>query len=105
MQIFTEDDCTAGRLFHTDLLIVTVPNVADAAAVAITDWVKAGGTVLATASGGLLNEYNQSNVHMQGLLGVTQSGVWRGVQDSLYVHTHPPMRVIHGAVLRDWLCL
>ena len=32
VQIFNEDDCVAGRLYHTDLLIVTVPNVADAAA-------------------------------------------------------------------------
>ena len=82
VQIFTEDDCTAGRLFHADVLVVTVPNIADAAGKAIAEWVKAGGTVLATASGGLLNEYNQTNVHMQALLGVSQSGVWRGLQDS-----------------------
>ena len=82
VQIFTEDDCVAGRLYHTDLLVVTVPNVADAAAKGISDWVSAGGMVFATASGGLLNEYNQTNVHMQDLLGVKQSGVWRGQQDA-----------------------
>ena len=82
VQIFTEDDCIAGRLYHTDLLVVTVPNVADAAARGISDWVSAGGMVFATASGGLLNEYNQTNVRMQDLLGVSQSGVWRGQQDA-----------------------
>ena len=49
VQVFTEHDCAAGRLFHTDLLVVAVPNVAESAAQAIAEWVRAGGAVLATA--------------------------------------------------------
>lgn len=82
VQILTEDDCIAGRLYHTEVLVVTVPNVADAAGEAISEWASAGGTVFATASGGLLNEYNNTNTHMQKLLGVEQTAVWRGQQDS-----------------------
>jgi hypothetical protein len=82
VQVLTEDDCASGRLYHTDLLVVTVPNVAEKAAVEIEGWVKQGGTVLATASGGLLDEYNSSATTMASLLGVEQSGVWRGTQDA-----------------------
>ena len=57
MQVLTEEDCTSGRLYYTDMLVVTVPNVAGKAATAIEAWVRDGGIVLATASGGLLDEY------------------------------------------------
>jgi hypothetical protein len=78
--ILTEDDCVSGRLFFTDMLVVTVPNIGAAATAAISAWVSQGGIVVATASGGLLDEYNQTNHGMQSLLGVQQSGVWRGSQ-------------------------
>ena len=83
VQVFTEDDCAAGRLFHTDLLVVAVPNVAESAAQAIAEWVRAGGAVLATAGGGQLNEYNETATAMPALLGVEQHGMWRGTQDSV----------------------
>ena len=78
VQILTEDDCSSGRLYSTDMLVITVPNVHQRAAEAISDWVKAGGVVLATASGGLLDEYNQSSSAMEALLGVKQSGIFTG---------------------------
>ena len=81
IQILTEDDCANGRLFHTDMLVVTVPNVAARAATAIAAWVRKGGTLLSTASGGLLDEYNRTSVTMEALLGVKQSGVRTGTQD------------------------
>jgi hypothetical protein len=43
VQILTEGDCVAGRLAYTDMLVVAVPNIADAAAAAIDTWVRRGG--------------------------------------------------------------
>ena len=54
-----------------------------AAAKGVAEWVQQGGIVLATASGGLLDEYNQTNTCMEALLGVRQHGVWRGTQDDV----------------------
>jgi hypothetical protein len=82
VQVLTEDDCANGRLFHTDLLVITTPNVKSSAATAIDAWVKQGGTLLATAGAGLLDEYNQTSAVMETLLGVQQSGVWTGTQDA-----------------------
>ena len=42
----------------------------DAAAAAIAEWVKAGGTLFVTSGGGLLNEANMTNVAMETLLGI-----------------------------------
>lgn len=82
VQILTEDDCVAGRLVYTDMLVITVPNVADSAALAIQAWVKQGGVVIGTASGGLLNEFNRTSQIMTTLFGVVQAGIWRGNQDA-----------------------
>ena len=82
VQVLTEDDCTNGRLFHTDVLVITVPNVKSSAVTAISAWVEQGGTLLATAGAGLLDEYNQTSAAMETLLGVAQSGVFTGTQDA-----------------------
>lgn len=45
-------------------------HVSDAAAAALTKWVHAGGTLLATAGAGMQNELNSTNTAMAELLGV-----------------------------------
>jgi hypothetical protein len=44
--------------------------VTDAAAAAIAKWVAAGGTVFASAGGGLLNQANETNTAMVDLFGI-----------------------------------
>ena len=51
-------------------LYITDPHVSAAATAAITDWVAAGGTLYATASGGLYDHANAVNTPMQTLLGL-----------------------------------
>jgi hypothetical protein len=47
-------------------------HVSQAGAKAITEWVKAGGTLYATAGGGMFDEFNQPNKTLRELLGVEQ---------------------------------
>jgi hypothetical protein len=45
-------------------------NVSQAASKALVDWVKAGGTLVATAGGGMFDEYNRPNKRLRQLFGV-----------------------------------
>lgn len=52
------------------VIVLADTHVSDAAAAALSKWVDAGGTLVATAGAGMQNEYNNSNTAMAKLLGV-----------------------------------
>jgi hypothetical protein len=69
-----ENDALVGRLKYYDVLyIVSTPQITSACARAIAAWVAAGGVLVSTGGGGLLDEYNATNSAMEELLGVNQS--------------------------------
>ena len=78
----TEDDCVAGNLNHYGALYIIDSQISEAAVTAIGAWVNAGGHAFITAGGGMLNEFNLTNIAMQQLLPVTQSGIWTGTKQS-----------------------
>jgi hypothetical protein len=78
VDVVIEPDAAAGRLRHYAALYVVYPHMTTACAAAVAGWVGTGGRVFATASAGLLNETNQTNVPFAALLGVAQSGIWAG---------------------------
>jgi hypothetical protein len=60
-----------GKVLDTYKLIVLVDtHVSDLAAAALDKWVRAGGTLLATAGAGMHNEFNATSTTMPALLGV-----------------------------------
>jgi hypothetical protein len=67
-----------GLLEFYSALYVTMPHMTVAAAAATSAWVARGGTVFATASAGLLDEANQTNIMFSHLLGVNQTGILTG---------------------------
>eukprot|EP01051_Picozoa_sp_SAG22_P006856 SAG22_NODE_464_length_10191_cov_14.495541_3_plen_338_part_00 len=86
LQIVIEDDCHdvgAGlSAQNISAVYVVPPQVTGAAAEGIAAWVRsAGGRVFSVAGGGLLDERNQSNTVMHGLLGLTTSGLFTGDRD------------------------
>ena len=52
------------------MIVLADTHVSDAAAAALSKWVDAGGTLVATAGAGLQNEFNSSNTEMAALLGL-----------------------------------
>ena len=65
-----------GLLQHYSALYLTQPHLTTSGGAAVASWVSGGGKVFATASAGLLNESNQTNLPMVSLLGIEQSGVY-----------------------------
>ena len=83
VDIVIEPDAAAGLLEHYAALYVALPYMTTECGSAIASWVgKSGGSVFATAAGGLLNETNQTNVPFSRLLGVQQHGLWSGEGDA-----------------------
>lgn len=52
------------------MIVLADTHVSDAAAAALSKWVDAGGTLIATAGAGMQNEFNSSNTAMAVLLGL-----------------------------------
>ena len=79
VDVLIENDATVGRLRYYDVLyILSTPQITAESGRAIAAWVAAGGTVFCTGGGGLLDEYNRTNVPMQRLLGVNQTSMYAG---------------------------
>ena len=71
VDVINEDDVLDGpTIAKYPTLYITDPHVSAAATTAIADWVAAGGTLYATASGGLFDHANAVNTPMQTLLGL-----------------------------------
>ena len=71
VDVINEDDVLDGpTLAKYSTLYITDPHVSAAATTAIAGWVAAGGTLYATASGGLFDHANAVNTPMQTLLGL-----------------------------------
>jgi hypothetical protein len=65
-------------LQYYSVLHVLTPQISTAASTAAAAWVRAGGTLIATAGSGLRNEYNGSNVAMHDLLGIEPTALYTG---------------------------
>jgi len=71
VDVINEDDVLDGpTIAKYSTLYITDPHVSAAATAAIAGWVAAGGTLYATASGGLFDHANAVNTPMQTLLGL-----------------------------------
>lgn len=73
LDFVVEADATGGGLGAYDVLYLTDNHVSRAASARIADWVKAGGTLFATAGAGMFDETNQPNTVLREVLGVAQS--------------------------------
>jgi hypothetical protein len=82
IDVVNEEDCSRGYLLHYSALFVVDQQVSEVAVTAIGLWATSGGHVFVTSGGAQLNEENQTNVAMQKLTGVQQSGVWTGTRYS-----------------------
>jgi hypothetical protein len=74
VDILNEDDLTdtPSRLSWYKILYVTDAHVSTEASIAISKWIHSeGGVLFATAGAGMYNEVNQSNLHLRGVLGVS----------------------------------
>ncbi|HEV2294750.1 MAG TPA: beta-galactosidase trimerization domain-containing protein [Tepidisphaeraceae bacterium] len=72
LDVVVEADALSGDLKDYRLLYLLDQNVSRAASKAIAEWVKAGGSLFATAGAGMFDEFNQPNPVMRGLLGIEQ---------------------------------
>merc|ERR1740117_531933 len=81
VDVLVENDALVGRLRYYDVLyVLSTPQITGACARAIAAWVAAGGTVVSTGGGGMLDEYNRTNVEFQKLFGVNQTAMYSGNQ-------------------------
>ena len=79
VDVLIESDALVGRLKNYDVLyVLSTPQITAACGRAIAAWVASGGILVSTGGGGLLDEYNRTNVAMESLLGVEQSAMYRG---------------------------
>jgi hypothetical protein len=73
LDIVDEDDALRGTLKDYKVIYLTDRHVSTHASQAIADWVKAGGTLFATAGAGMRDQYDKPNAILQGLLGVKET--------------------------------
>jgi len=92
----TEDDIAGGLLDPYRVLYISASHMTRAAAKALGAWVEAGGSVLSTAGGGLLDEVNRPHQAMLDLFGL--EGADLREHDALpdTVHTLPRLRPASG---------
>jgi hypothetical protein len=70
VDFLSEDDVIDGLAKDYKVIYVTEQWLHSKAVAALTQWVEAGGTVVALAGGGFLNEFNQANPEVSALYGV-----------------------------------
>jgi len=70
LDVMLEADALAGELQHYHTLFLTDRHVSQAAAAKIAEWVQRGGRLVATAGGGLWNEFDEPNPSMAELYGI-----------------------------------
>jgi hypothetical protein len=75
LDFVVDADAADGTLGKYEVLYLTDNNVTRESSRKIAEWVRAGGSLFATAGAGMLDEYNQSNTVLRELLGVEQTGV------------------------------
>jgi len=71
----TEDDVIDGRAKSYKLIYVTQQYLHSKAVRALTDWAKAGGTVVALCGGGFRNEFAKPNPGAEALYGAKSGGI------------------------------
>jgi hypothetical protein len=72
VDVIVEADLSDGTVSQYDLLLVTDRHVSRNASQNIVNWVNAGGTVVASAGGGMRDEFDEENTQMSGLFGVRE---------------------------------
>ena len=82
VDIVVEDDI-GPTLNSYKLIFLADTHVSDAAGIALTAWVKAGGTLVATAGAGMRNEFNASNTAMAALLGITEQAMLEPIKSTI----------------------
>jgi hypothetical protein len=73
----TEDDVLEGRGKDLDLIYVTQQFLHSRAVGALAKWVEAGGTLVALAGGGFLDEFGRDNPASHALYGVKDQSLWK----------------------------
>ena len=73
VDVVVEADALDGTLGDYDVLYLADQNVSIAASQKIAQWVRAGGGLLATAGGGMYDEFNRPNTILRELLGVEET--------------------------------
>lgn len=74
LDFVVDADAADGTLGQVEVLYLTDNNVTRASSATIAAWVRAGGSLFATAGAGMFDEYNQPNTVLRELLGVEQTG-------------------------------
>ena len=73
--------CVDSTATVSGALYVVDPQVSEVAMAAASAWVAAGGQLVLTAGGGMLNETNQTSQAVSTLLpGLKQTGLWTGIR-------------------------
>jgi hypothetical protein len=83
------------------VLYLTDRHVSRAGSKAIADWVKAGGTLFATAGAGMFDEFNEPNKVLRELMGVEETALEHAVEDLTREKEHLPFAKPLGNVF--WL--
>ena len=83
VDMLTEEDIEAGRLNAYDALYATDPCIADKAAAAIEEWVRAGGYLYGSCAAGSRNEFNEPAAGLAKAFGIA-AGVQTETQDGEY---------------------
>jgi hypothetical protein len=73
LDFLVDQDAADGTLAQYKVLYLTDNHVSQSSSLKIAAWVKAGGTLFATAGAGQFDEYNQPNKVLRELLGVEQT--------------------------------
>lgn len=73
LDIVDEDDALRGTLASYKVIYLTERHVSTHASQALADWVKAGGTLFATAGAGMRDQYDKPNTILQDLMGVKET--------------------------------
>jgi hypothetical protein len=89
VDMLTEEDVQAGRLRDYDVLYVTDPCIAQAAAARIKSWVAAGGHLFGSTAAGSRNEFNEE---VDGLSDVF------GIKPAVEVQVQPGQYHVRGAL-------
>ena len=72
VEILAEEDVVGGELANFKVLYIVGPNITSAAAGAIADWVRRGGTLVGTAAAGSRDEYDRPLATLEPVFGARQ---------------------------------
>jgi hypothetical protein len=75
LDIVDEEDALKGTLGEYAVLYLADAHVSEAASRAITDWVRGGGHLFASAKAGMFDQFDRPNATLRDLLGVELHGV------------------------------